>query len=253
MGVRLDAAGTAHRPWERPRRPWSLAMRWHDLAFLHWPVDPAVLRAGIPAGLEVDTFDGRAWLGVVPFRMSGVRPRVVPAVPGVSAFPELNVRTYVSAEGKPGVWFYSLDVTKRLAVVLARTFFHLPYNRARMAVGDDGDWIDYSSARVEGGETLELDARYRPAGPCDASDGSLDAWLTERYCLYAADAAGRVFRGDIHHERWPLERAEVEIRRNTMLAPFGSDVGRGEPIAHFARDLDVVAWGLRRVRGDGAT
>ena len=152
MPVLLDDKHTAHRPWPLPASPWLLKMSWHDLLFLHWPVDVAALRPHIPERLEIDTFDGVAWLGVVPFRMSGVGPRFVPSVPGVSTFPEINLRTYVRANGKPGVWFFSLDVTKRLAVLIARGAFHLPYFKAEMNVREEDGWIHYSSQRREARE-----------------------------------------------------------------------------------------------------
>ena len=243
MAAPLDAV--AHRPWPVPDRRWSLAMRWHDLAFLHRPVRPALLRPHLPPGLELDTLDGSAWLGSVPFRMSGVRPRLAPALPGVSAFPELNLRTYVTADGKPGVWFFSLDVTRRLAVAVARARFHLPYFHARMAFVERGGWIDYAHARDE---AIGFRARYRGVGaPFQAAPGSLEAWLVERYCLYAADRRGRLWRGDVHHAPWTLQRAEVELERDTLAAQLGLAEFGGEPLAHFARSLDVVAWSPRRL------
>ena len=123
---------TAHRPWPTPRQPWILGMRWHDLLFMHWPVKSEALRPYIPPALAIESFDGTAWIGVVPFRMSAVVPRLIPPVPYLSAFPELNVRTYVSAEGKPGVWFFSLDAGNPIAVEAARDTFHLNYYNARM-------------------------------------------------------------------------------------------------------------------------
>jgi uncharacterized protein YqjF (DUF2071 family) len=124
---------TSHRPWELPRRPWMLAMRWHDLLFMHWPMLHVALRALIPPELALDTFDGTAWIGVVPFRMNGVRPRGLPALPWLSVFPELNLRTYVTTGGKPGVWFFSLDAANPVVVRLARKLFYLPYYDAHMA------------------------------------------------------------------------------------------------------------------------
>src|SRR5262245_21709039 len=159
----MDAA---HRPWPLPSGPWVMAQVWQDLLFAHWPIETAALRALVPASLALDTFDGRAWLGVVPFRMSGVRLRATPALPWLSAFAELNVRTYVTAEGKPGVFFFSLDAANPVAVAAARRFFHLPYFRARMSCRPDGDGIHYASRRNHrGAPPAELRGSSRPLGP----------------------------------------------------------------------------------------
>ena len=145
--------------------PWVMRMRWLDLLFAHWPVPVETLRPLIPAGLEVDTFEGRAWLGIVPFRMEDVAPRFLPAVPGPGAFPELNVRTYVRWRGRGAVWFLSLDAASRLAVAGARTAFHLPYFRARMSSETEAGWVEYRSERTDPrGPAAVFDARYRPTG-----------------------------------------------------------------------------------------
>jgi len=247
MPVLLDAEHTEHRPWPVPQGPWVLRMTWHELVFLHWPVDPAVLRPHIPAGLAIDTFDGSAWLGVVPFRMSGVRPRFAPAVPGVSAFPELNLRTYVSAQDKAGVWFFSLDVTNPLAVLMARSLFHLPYFRARMAMEQEGGSISYASARARAEARVEFVGKYRAQGSVFRSaPGSIEAWLTERYCLYSSDRRNRIFRGEIHHAPWPLQQAEFEIERNTLAGPIKVELDSRPPLAHYSDELEVVAWALQR-------
>lgn len=242
-------ADSAHRPWDVPRRRWALAMQWHDLLFMHWPVPIAALRDRLPRSLELDTFDGAAWLGVVPFRMAGVRPRYTPSLPRVSAFPELNVRTYVVAEGKPGVWFFSLDAADPLAVRVAREVFHLPYYDARISSLRDGDAVTYSSERTHrGAPGAQLQAWYRPSGPVYRSrPGTIDHWLTERYCLYAANRRGRVWRGEIHHAPWPLQPAEAALRVNTMARQIGLELPAPAPLLHFARRLDVVAWLLEPV------
>ncbi len=242
--MKIDAA---HRPWPAPARPWALEMHWHDLLFMHWPLPPAALRPLIPPPLQLDTFDGAAWIGVVPFRMSGVRPHYLPALPWVSAFPELNVRTYVTIDDKPGVWFFSLDAANPLAVRAARLGFHLPYYDARMDVahcGDGGDIVRYSSVRTHhGAPPAEFAARYRPTGPVSpAPAGGIERWLTERYCLYAGTPRGRIWRGEIHHARWPLQPAEAEVERNTMTGLLRLTLPQGRPLLHFARRLDVVAW-----------
>jgi uncharacterized protein YqjF (DUF2071 family) len=242
----------AHRPWPAPARPWSVFMRWHELLFIHWPVPAAALRPFVPAGLELDTFGGEAWLAVVPFRMSGIRRRPLPAVPGTAAFPELNVRTYVTAAGagKPGVWFFSLDAANRLAVRVARWQFHLPYFDAAMScTRAAGGTVDYRSTRTHRrAAPAGFEARYRPTGPtARAAPGSLEHFLTERYCLYSANRTGHVFRGEIAHVPWPLQPAGCDVARNTMADPIGLKLPDVKPLLHYADVLDVVAWGLERV------
>ena len=234
----------AHRPWPLPTGQWVMAQSWHDLLFAHWPVSVELLRQQIPAHLEIDTFDGQAWLAVVPFRMSGVRLRGMPAAPWLSAFPELNVRTYVSCEGKPGVWFFSLDAGNRIAVAIARAWFHLPYFRAQMSCLDYDGYIQYRSERVHrGAPAASLEGRYRPVGDAfSPQPGTLEHFLTERYCLYAADGRGRLLRGEIHHPPWSLQMAEAEFSRNSMTAAAGIPLPAARPLLHFARRQDVVVW-----------
>jgi uncharacterized protein YqjF (DUF2071 family) len=242
-------ADTTHRPWELPRRPWVLRMRWHDVLFMHWPVPPDRLRSHIPAPLSIDTFEGMAWVGVVPFRMTGVRPRAVPSLPWLSAFPELNVRTYVTTAGKPGVWFFSLDAANRMAVRLARLLFHLPYYDARMSSERIGGRVHYASHRTHrGAPAAAFRATFQPIGPIyHAAPGRLDHWLTERYCLYTTDRRGQLWRGDIHHPRWPLQPAAAEVEVNTMTQPIALRPPDTPPLLHFAQRLEVVAWTLDRV------
>jgi len=220
-----------------------MRMSWHDLLFAHAPVPVAALRAVVPAGLEIDTFDGVAWLGVVPFRMTRVGPRVLPPLPGLSAFPELNVRTYVTRDGKPGVWFFSLDAANRVAVWTARRFFHLPYFRADMTCAVAGDGIRYASTRTHAGAPpAEFRGIYRPTGDVYATrPGDLDHWLTERYGLYAARPDGTLRRVDLEHVPWPLQRAEATIEANTMAAAAGLAFPATPALLHFARRIDVVS------------
>jgi uncharacterized protein YqjF (DUF2071 family) len=222
-------------------------MRWHDLLFMHWPVPADLLRPLLPPGLELDTYGSEAWIGVVPFRMTGIRPRYTPTLPWISAFVELNVRTYVTRDGKPGVWFFSLDAANPVAVRMARWQFHLPYFDARMRSIPAGDGMHYASARTHrGAPAATFTAHYRPTGDVYRSrPGDLDHWLTERYCLYSADARGQIHRGDIHHAPWPLQHAEAEIETNTMTDWLGIDLPDTAPLLHFARRLEVVAWLLR--------
>src|SRR5437773_5716036 len=226
---------------------WAIAMTWHDLLFIHWPIHVDLLRPLIPPSLHIDTFDGKAWIGVVPFRMTGFRLRYIPWLPWISNFSELNVRTYVSHGEKPGVWFFSLDASSRLAVDGARWAFQLPYYHANMSIGKDDKDIHYHSTRIHrGAPSASFTATYRPAGSvCYPAQGTIDHWLTERYCLYAADRYGRVYYGNIYHNHWPLQPAEAEIAINTMTEPLGLKFRKTRPLLHFSRRLEVVAWKLQ--------
>jgi uncharacterized protein len=236
---------TAHRPWPLPHGPWIMKQEWHDLLFAHWTVPVEAMRPLIPRGLEIDTFEGQAWLGVVPFRMAGVRMRGTPAIPGFSRFPELNVRTYVARDGKPGVWFFSLDAANAVAVWGARTFFHLPYFFAAMGCAEDAGWIRYESQRKDHRcSSASLRARYRATGEIfHAQPGSIEHFLAERYCLYTADGKGRIIRCEIHHPPWPLQLAEAEMEENTMAVAAAITVADLKPkLLHFSRRQDVVVW-----------
>ncbi len=240
---------TEHRPYPLPKGPWVLRMRWRDLLFIHWPVPKEWLRPLIPPALELETCDGSAWLGVTPFGMERTRPRFLPAVPWLSNFPELNVRTYVTSEGKPGIWFFSLDAHNPVAVRLARATFSLPYFDAEMSCRPSGGEVRYRSVRThKGAPETRLAMSYRPVGePFESPPGTLESFLTERYCLYSADGRGRVWRGDIHHRPWPLQEAEAEIEELEMTAQIGVVLPDIEPLLHYARCLDVVAWPPGRI------
>lgn len=243
-----------HRPWPIPRGPWLLAMRWTDLAFLHWPVEPERVRPLVPAALELGVRDGAAWIGLTPFLMSRVRPRGLPPAPLLSTFPELNLRTYVTVGGKPGVWFFSLDAGSALAVLGARAVFGLPYHVAAMRHTPAPDEsVRYRSARIgPGPRGARFEATYRPTGPvAHAAPGTLEHWLAERYCLYSVHG-GRLMRGEIHHAPWPLRPASVSIEENGMGAPAGLSLDRSPPLVHYARRLDVVAWGPTPVGSDAS-
>ncbi len=237
---------TADRPWPLPARPWVMTQTWHDLLFAHWALEPARVRALVPPVLDLDLWEGNAYIAVAPFRMSRVRPRGLPGLPGHTAFPELNVRTYVKLDGKPGVFFFSLDAGSRAAVVAARLAYHLPYHRAQMSV-EGVEEIGYSSRRLEKPGPAEFRGRYRPVGPVEPrATGTLPHFLTERYCLYAVTGE-RVYRGEIHHGPWPLQDAAAEIERNTMAEAAGISLPAGPPLLHFARKIRVLIWAPTRV------
>lgn len=223
---------------------------WHDLLFAHWPYSPELLRPLIPRELELDTFDGQAWIGIVPFRISRLRLRATPALPYLSAFAELNVRTYVISGGKPGVWFFSLDAANAAAVVAARAWYHLPYFRAKMNVREENSTIFYESLRTHRGAIpAVLKGRYQPiAKSFAAAPGTLAHWLAERYCLYAADSSRRIYRAEIHHGPWPLQDADAEFSVNEMTAQLNLALPEIAPLLHFSRLQDVRIWAPTRIK-----
>lgn len=226
-----------------------MRMKWHDLLFLHWPVDPETIESLVPDRLQVDLFDSRAWISVVPFHMSGVSPKWLPDLPWMSRFPELNVRTYVTVDGKPGVWFFTLDATNPIAVRVARALFHLNYVDARIDVSKHDNWIRYRAYRTDNKfATAEFSVDYRPIGSeYTAKRGSLEEWLTSRYCLYTCNRNGDVFRGEIDHAPWKLRDSQAVVHVNSMLEPLGIEVDREPVMVQFAKRTDVVAWGIRKI------
>jgi uncharacterized protein len=252
--VRQGTAHTSaeHRPWPLPDRSWLMGQSWLDLLFAHWRVDEERLRRVVPPELELETIDGSAWIGITPFELRALRLRLTLPAPFVSAFPELNVRTYVTVDGKPGIYFLSLDAGSRLAVAAARRTYRFPYFLANMSVRRRGGQVEYRSSRIPGsGPAAGFAASYAPRGePFAADPDSLEWKLTERYCAYTLDEEGRVLRAEIHHRPWELYRAEAEIAANTMTAPFGIEL-EGEPLLHLARRQDVVIWPHEIAGADG--
>lgn len=241
---------TSHRTAPFPSSPWIMLQRWHDLLFAHWALPPEQVRPLVPPELELDVRDGHAWVGVIPFWMSGIRARGLPALPGLSTFAELNVRTYVKHRGIPGVYFWSLDAGSRMAVQGARAFYHLPYYFASMWVRRAGERastpedekFSYNCMRMEGPRPAEFHAQYWPvSAPRQREKGALEHFLSERYCLYTVHR-GKVLRAYIHHLPWPLQDAEAEIEVNTMAEAAGIKFPAAKPLLHFSRDLEVLVW-----------
>lgn len=221
-----------------------LSMRWEKLLFVHWPVPASVLRPLLPSGMKVDTFEGEAWLGLVPFLMRDVRPGGLPSVPGLSTFPELNVRTYVTVGGVPGVWFFSLEAANPIAVRLARTGFYLPYFDAGMHVQMSGETVQFASRRTHhNAPPATFSAHYRPLQDAPTEPVALIHFLTARYSLYSADGGGRLYRADIRHPTWPFQRAEVGFERSPdeMMAQLGLGLPDVPPLLHYAEGLKVKA------------
>ena len=258
------------------RGPSLLSMTWRDVLFAHWPVAPETVEARLPDELVVDTYDDRAWLGVVAFRMDPIKPRYSPV--GLS-FGECNLRTYVtpaadttkagsaaesnadadSATGfdsesdsrsdPPGIYFFNLDASDRLSVAVARRLFDLPYYTADMDISRRGEEVRFHSQRTHSGAPPNRFAgTYRPTGdPFEAESGSIEAFLTERYCFYTATDGLAI--GEIEHDPWPLQPAEATIETNTLFEANGFERPEGNPLLHYSRALPVSAGRLRRYRG----
>lgn len=265
LGAGSILYATAHRPWPLPHGQWAMTQTWNDLLFAHWSVNPAQMRALVPDELTLDLYEGAAWISVVPFWIKSLRPPGLPALPLLSQFPELNVRTYVTYGNKPGVYFFSLDAGNLSAVWGARLFYRLPYWHAAMKVkgklekengprhgGTPDDWVQYRSRRIHGPKANhgmpQFLGRYHPVMPVrTATPGSLPEFLSERYCLYSVSPKGRVYRSEVHHLPWPLQTAEVEIETNSMAEPLGLNLSPQPDIAHFSRSLKVLVWAPERL------
>jgi uncharacterized protein len=219
---------------------------WGKLLFMHWPIDAQLLRPLIPPQLSIDTFDGSAWIGVVPFTMWGIRASFLPSIPGTNAFHELNVRTYVHLDGVPGVWFLSLDAANRLACRAARGFYHLPYFHARMSLEQAGQSITYSSWRSNHGRA-EFKATWRVGERLpESTPESLEFFLTERYCFYSSNG-GRLYRARIFHRPWPLRCASLATWRSTMIEALGLGTPSQQPLTHYSEELNAEIWPLAKV------
>lgn len=219
-------------------------MRWERLLFMHWPLPMAVLEPLLPNGAKVDTFNGEAWVGIVPFFMTDVHPAFLPSVPGLSAFTELNVRTYVTVRGVPGVWFFSLEAANPVAVRLARAGFYLPYFDARMRGVVSGQTVSFRSTRTHHGAALAtFGASYRPLPGTLEGSADLIHFLTERYCLFSARPGGRLYRVDVRHSVWLLGRAEVsfDVPPGEMTHSLGLTLPERPPLLHYAERVDVRA------------
>jgi uncharacterized protein len=238
-----------HRPWPLPGRSWVMGQSWLDLLFAHWSVPPDVLRPVVPPQLPLDTFDGQAWIGVTPFEVRNVRLRPTLPIPLISSFPEINVRTYVTFGGRPGIYFFSLDAGSSLAVAAARHFYRLPYFRARMSIGRERGEVRYASDRSgpeRSAPAAAFRGSYAAVGPrLQAQPSTLEHWLVERYCLYTLDERQRVHRAEIHHPPWRLQAADAEIALNSMGEQIGVPL-TGQPLLHYAKRQDVVFWSLEQ-------
>ena len=243
------------RPWPPPDGPWAIAQEWQHVLFLHWGVDAAALRPLVPAPLDVETRDGRAWVSLLPFAMRRLRPRGLPALPWLSSFPQLNVRTYVTLDGRPGVFLLRVAAGSLPAVTIARRLFHLPYERARLALRKEGEGRLFTCRPRAGRQAgdgrcareperpLTFAARYRPEGSAfGPAPGSLERWLSERFCYYAAGRDGEIVRGEIDHPPWSLYQAQVDLIESTWPVALGVACGDASPLAFYSRRQRAFAW-----------
>lgn len=237
---------------QRPEVPAAGYQRWSDLMFLHWSLAPDVLRPHVPESLDIETFDGRAYLGLVPFTMAGVRPWWFPAVPWLSSFPETNVRTYVRCRGgEAGVWFLSLDTARRIAVAVARRFWHLRYFHARMSVTRRGRLVEYASSRVDRRRELPAEVSIRGVidsqRPRAAVPGSLEHFLVERYRLFATNPDGRLYSARVWHTPYPLQAVRLEQCRQSLTHAAGIPVPQNPENVLFSSGVTVDIFPLKPV------
>ncbi len=230
-------------------RPWAIAQEWHHVLFLHWPVDAGALRPMVPPPLEIETRDGRAWLTVLPFAMRRLRLRGLPALPFLSSFPQLNVRTYVTLEGRPGVFLLRVVAGSLPAVTIARRLFNLPYKRGRLALRKEGQsWIFTCRPRAEwqagaGNTPSSLTVRYRPEGTAfRPAPGSLEHWLSERFCYYTIGREERIDRGEIEHPPWSLQPAQVDAIESSWPGAIGVEGGDMPALVYYSRRQTAFAW-----------
>jgi uncharacterized protein len=242
-------------PTLEPDQPVLLHQNWHHLLFLHWDVPYAELQALVPPGLTVDTFEGKAYIGLVPFTLTGVRPVGTPALPWISSFHEINVRTYVHMNGRdPGVWFFSLDASSSIAVAAARAAYKLAYYSAAIEFAASKDAmpvIDFHSTRDDGRGPSPAHAhiRYQPVeGPASpAPPGTLEHFLVERYILYSEDEQRRLHRARVHHQPYPVQRADVLELDETLIWAAGVKRHDSVGLRHYAREVNVKVYPLETV------
>ena len=239
---------TAHRPYPPPKSAWIMAQSWHDVLFAHWTVPVDNVKRALPRQLPLDTYDGQAWISIVAFNVKGFRPRGLPPIPRLSYFPQINVRTYVTLDGKLGIYTFSLDVNNPLAVIGAQSVFYLPYFLADVKLIEQGSRFRFTSKRKGGAQNAVFDAYYASTAEAVPNDhGSLAYWLAERYCLYSVDKTERVYRTEIHHPPWPLQVAEVDIQTNTLTTAAGISSPESAPLFHYAGRQDVILWFRHRL------
>lgn len=231
-----------HRPWEMPKNPWIWRQSWKELSFLHFPVAVEELKKRVPQALEIDSFEGTAWVSLVPFFMEDVMMRNLPSIYPFKKFPELNARTYVKYGGKTGVYFFSLDASSLNFVLGGRIAFNLPYYLAKMKIEKkkQGHYHYQSQRRFANKQQFDVEIQYDDAS-FSAEKGSFEHWVAERYCLFTANQK-KVSCVEVHHAPWQLHHASCKIHANDLLKTLGIQPLQQEPICHFSPGVDVIAW-----------
>ncbi len=228
---------------------WIMSQSWRNLLFIHWPIPPEILRPHIPSTLEIDTYNRSAWLGVVVLVIEGIHPRGLSSISLTPTFPEINVRTYVHYDGKPGVFFLSLDVENWASNTIAKRWYHLPYKKAAVTFRKEGQTFYCKSVRKEkASPPFSFQVKYSPVSEVYfPKEGTLDHWLTERYCLFSSNNGSNIFCGEIQHCPWPLQKAEAEINRNTLLTRYKINSTEIQPISYFSKGVDTLFWNIKKV------
>ncbi len=216
---------------------WVMTQTWTDLLFAHWPVPAEVMRNHIPAMLKIDTYEKYAWVTIAPFAVSKSRLRLLPPIPFVSRFLQLNLRTYVVYNNQPGVYFLSLDANSRIAAGVARSFLNLPFYSSCIDLQKKGSQFHFCSRRASPESSAEFSCLYQPVSSVfHAQKDSLDGWLTERYVMYFVRRQ-QIYRGDLFHFSWPLQYAEAEISINTLPETCGFRLQGSPALLHYANSV----------------
>ena len=242
---------TDHLPFPMPERKHSLEQNWVSLTFMHWEVDPDILRAHVPEDLEIDLFDGKAYIGIIPFRMEKVRPRKLPSVPLISNFPEFNIRAYVTSNGKSGVYFLTLDAQSYITCLYAPFAYSLPYKYAKCNLerNNQNGFIWHSKRRSDG---LSLRGQSFPNGPIlEAEKNSLEEFLFERYCLYVKHK-GKTCRAYTYHEPWKYRVGDAELIENTLTDSYNLGINNilKPDLVHLSEGVEVLTWKIEPI-GEG--
>ncbi|WP_243292513.1 DUF2071 domain-containing protein [Bacillus sp. FJAT-47783] len=238
-----------HRPYPMPNNRWLMTQTWKDLLFIHWPVAKEEIEKHIPSPLQVDTFEGKAWIAIVPFWLKSIRLHGLPRIPFASTFFEINVRTYVTYKNRRGVYFFTLDANHLPAIKIAKATFFLPYLHATVNLTKSGDFVNFKSIRKQHGyPKATFHANYEPtSSPFLAQRGSLEEWLIERYNLLLVNR-GKVYIGEIHHKQWELQHANVDIKTNELLSFLPSSIVKEPPLVHYSKFMRAFIWKFKQLK-----